>query len=185
MTGVGFWFTGLPGSGKSTIARILEERLLRMGQLVQNLDAEEWRAYVSPDLGFSRDDRDLNTARLAYVQSLLTRNGVHAIVAAVSALRFFRDRARRMNEKFVEVYVQCSFQECRRRDPKGIYARGERGEVRDIAGWHQPYEIPDRPELILPTEAISADRCADLVIQRAIDLGFLTPSPSGVDVGGR
>lgn len=172
-TGVGIWFTGVPAAGKSTLAQIVEKRILGMGQPVQNLDSDQVRSHISPELKWSKADRDMNTKRLAYIMSLLTRNGVHAIVAAVSPLREFRDRARKMNDKFVEVWVKCSLEECKKRDPKGLYARAERGEVNDIAGWHQPFEEPLEGELTLDTTAQPVEQCADLVIQTLIDLGYL------------
>lgn len=172
-TGVGIWFTGVPAAGKSTIAAEVEKRLLGMGQRIQNLDADQVRKNISPELGYTPEARDMNTKRLAYMQSLLTRNGVHAIVAAVSPKRRFRDRAREWNDKFMEVWVKCPLEECKRRDPKGLYARGERGEVQDIAGWHMPFEDPERAELILDTTRQSVEQCADLVIQTMMDLGWL------------
>lgn len=176
--GIGIWFTGVPASGKSTIAKGVITRLGGIGRWVENLDADEVRKNISPDLKWSKADRDLNTKRLAYLMQLLTRNGVNAIVAAVSPLREFRDRARGMVEKFVEVHVKCSLEECKRRDPKGLYAKGERGEVNDIAGWHQPFEEPLKPELVLNTDSQSVEQCADLVIQTLIDLGFLPKEPA-------
>ena len=172
-TGVGLWFTGVPASGKSTIGTEVEKRLFGMGQKVTNLDADAVRAHISPDLKYTKADRDMNTKRLAYIQSLLTRNGAHGIVAAVSPLREFRDRAREWNDKFMEIWVKCTLEECKKRDPKGLYARAERGEINDIAGWHQPFEEPENAELILDTTQMDLDQCADLVIQTMKDLGWL------------
>ena len=171
--GFGIWFTGVPASGKSTIGTEVQKRLLGMGQTAENLDADEVRKNISPDLKYSKADRDLNTKRLAYMMQLLTRNGANAIVAAVSPLREFRDRARGMVKKFVEVHVKCTLEECKKRDPKGLYARGERGEVSDIAGWHQPFEEPTKPELVLDTTTQSVETCVDLVLQTLTDLGYL------------
>jgi adenylylsulfate kinase-like enzyme len=88
-------------------------------------------------------------------------------------MQSFRDRAREMNDKFVEVFVKCPLEECKKRDPKGLYARGEKGEVNDIAGWHQVYEEPRSAEIILDTTLLPPEQCADLVIQTMTDLGFL------------
>ena len=176
--GFGIWITGVPASGKSTIGAGVQQRLLAMGHRTANLDADEVRKNVSPDLKYSKADRDLNTKRLAYLMQLLTRNGVNAIVAAVSPMRAFRDRGRAMVDKFVEVYCKCTLEECKRRDPKGLYARAERGEVNDIAGWHQPFEDPLEPELILDTTDRSVDQCIDLVMQTLVDLGHLPKESS-------
>lgn len=171
--GFGIWFTGVPASGKSTLASGVVKRLVEMGRRVENLDADEVRKNISPDLKWSKADRDMNTKRLAYLMQLITRNGGNAIVAAVSPLREFRDRARGWVDKFVEVYVKCSLEECKKRDPKGLYARGDKGEVNDIAGWHQPFEEPLKAELVLDTTTQSVDQGVDLVIQTLIDLGHL------------
>jgi len=167
------WFTGVPASGKSTVAAAVERRLRERGLKVENLDADEVRRNLSPDLKYSKEDRDMNTKRLAYLASLLCRNGVSALIAAVASYREFRDRARRLIDHFAEVWVDCSLEECRRRDPKGLYARGDRGEVDDIAGVHQPYEAPLNPEVHLKTDQMSVDEAADLVIRRLEELRYL------------
>src|SRR5512137_289342 len=132
--GVLIWFTGVAASGKTTVGRALEKAMKDRGLKVENLDADEIRANLSPDLGYGPEARDQNTKRLAYMGKLLTRNGVSAIVAAVSPLRAYRDRARGMVDQFVEVYVKCPIEVCRQRDPKGLYKRADRGEIKDIAG---------------------------------------------------
>jgi len=167
------WFTGVPASGKSTIAGAVEKRLRARGVKLENLDADEVRKNLSPDLKFSKEDRDMNTKRLAYMSMLLCRNGVSALVAAVASYREFRDRARRMIDNFVEVFVDCPTEVCRQRDPKGLYARGDRGEVNDIAGVHQPYEEPLDPEVHLKTDQMTVDEAADTVIRRLEELGYL------------
>ena len=160
------WFTGVPAAGKSTLAGELAGMLTADGIATEILDGEDIRAMISPDLGFSDADRDLNTKRLAYVAQLLARHGVVVIVAAVSNRRAHRDRARRMSPggRFVEVYVRCSLEECKRRDPNGLYKRGERGEISDIAGWHQPYEAPAAAEVTVNTEAQSPRDAASAVL---------------------
>ncbi len=167
------WFTGVPAAGKSTVATAVEKRLRARGVKLENLDADEVRKNLSPDLKFSKEDRDMNTKRLAYMASLLCRNGASALIAAVASYREFRDRARRMIPHFVEVWVDCPTEECRRRDPKGLYAKGDRGEVNDIAGVHQPYEAPLNPEVHLKTDQCTVDEAADMVIRRLEELGYL------------
>lgn len=167
------WFTGIPASGKSTIGRALCEELRKKGFKVENLDADEIRANISPDLGYTPEARDLNTKRLAFLGKLLCRNGVFAIVAAVSPLRFHRDRARSMVDNFVEVFVKASVETCKKRDPKGLYKRAERGEVKDIAGIHMPYEEPLKPEVICNTEAEDVYTCVRKIIATMETLGYL------------
>lgn len=179
-TGVLIWFTGVPASGKSTVGREVAKALGKRGVPVETLDAEEVRSNISPDLGFTPEDRDLNTKRLAFLGKLLTRNGVWAIVAAVSSLRKFRDRARDQVDKFVEVWVDCPIDVCKKRDPSGLYARAERGEVNDIAGLHQPYEEPLKPEVVLHTHEETVEQSAQKVLKRLEELGYL-PKEKGVE----
>ncbi len=174
--GFTIWFTGVPASGKSTIAMEVERRLRERGLKVENLDADDVRQNLSPDLKWSKADRDLNTKRLTFIAKLLSRNGVCVIIAAAASYREFRDRARREIDHFVEAWVKCSLDECKQRDPKGLYARGERGEVNDIEGWHQPYEEPLNPELALETEQFSAEGCADQVMAKLEELGYIPAS---------
>lgn len=169
------WFTGTAASGKSTIASEVEKRLRERGIPVENLDADEIRKNLSPDLGYTEKDRDMNTKRLAFLAALLERHEVTALVAAVSSLQRFRDRARAMSRNFLEIYVKCPLEVCMERDPKGLYAKAERGEVNDIAGLHQPYEEPVRPELVLETDKYSVEECADMVILKLEEMGLLPP----------
>jgi adenylyl-sulfate kinase len=169
------WFTGVPASGKSTIGRKVEELLRERGISIENLDADEIRANLSPDLGYTEKDRDINTKRLAFLASLLEKHNVSAIVAAVSSLRRFRDRARSMSRNFVEIYVDCSTDECMKRDPKGLYAKAKRGEVNDIAGLHQPYEAPPNPEVVCESGKYSVEKCANQVILKLEEMGLLPP----------
>ncbi len=169
------WFTGVPASGKSTIATAVEEMLRERGVPVENLDADEVRANLSPDLGYTERDRDINTKRLAFLGSLLEKHGVSAIVAAVSSLQRFRDRAREMSRNFVEVYVQCPVEVCMERDPKGLYARAQKGEVNDIAGLHQPYEAPVAPEVICESDKETIEESALKIIVKLEELGLLPP----------
>lgn len=177
-TGFAIWFTGVPSSGKSTIASEVERILRGRGLKVENLDADDVRQNLSPDLKWSKADRDLNTKRLTFIAKLLSRNDVAVMIAAAASYREFRDRARREIDHFVEVWVKCSLEECKRRDPKGLYARGERGEVNDIEGWHQPYEEPLNPEAALDTEQLSVEEAAAQVIAKLEDLGYLSPEES-------
>ena len=167
------WFTGIAASGKSTIATEVEKRLRARGERVENLDADEVRKLISPDLKWSAEDRDMNTKRLAWMGTLLSRNGCHTLVAAVSPLRSYRDRARGWAERFMEVYVKTPVEECRKRDPKGLYAKADKGLVNDIAGLHQPYEEPLKAELVIETVGRSVSECADIVMAKLDEYGWL------------
>ncbi|KPJ59658.1 MAG: hypothetical protein AMS15_06780 [Planctomycetes bacterium DG_23] len=170
------WFTGIPASGKSSVAVVVEKALRERGLKVENLDADEIRAHLSPELKWSKEDRDLNTKRLAYIGKMLTRNGVFVIVAATSSYRYFRDRARSMVKNFCEVWVKCPLEVCQRRDPKGLYKRAKDGEVNDIAGLHQPYEEPLSPEVTLETDKETTQESAAKVMRKLEELGFIPPA---------
>jgi len=167
------WYTGVAASGKSTIGKEVVRRLRERGIRIEDFDADEVRANISPNLGFTPEGRDENTKRLAFFGSILVRNGVAASIAAVSNLRRFRDRARSMIDHFVEVYVKCPLEECKRRDPKGLYKKGEEGKINDIAGWHQPYEEPLNAELTLDTTKLSVEECAVAVIAKLEQHGYV------------
>jgi adenylyl-sulfate kinase len=172
--GAVIWFTGVAASGKSTIAHEVEQALLARGLEVENLDADEVRQNLSPNLGFTPEARDENTKRLAWMCKVLSRHGVFTLVAAESPMRFHRDRAREWCQRFVEVWVTCPLAVCKERDPKGLYARGDRGEVNDIAGWHMPYEEPLAAEVICRTDQMSVSECADAVMLKLGELGYLS-----------
>ena len=167
------WFTGVAATGKSTVATMVEQELRSRGLKVENLDSDEVRANISPNLGYTLEARDENTKRLAFLGKLLSRNGVAVLITAVSSLRKFRDRARAQIENFAEVYVKCPLEECQKRDPKGLYKKAERGEVNDIAGMHQPYEEPLNAEVVLETLVNTPEECASKVIEAVRDLGYL------------
>lgn len=169
------WFTGIPASGKSTVAKEVERILRERGVPVENLDADEIRTNLSPKLGYTAEARDINTKRLAFLASLLEKHGCSAIVAAVSSLRHFRDRARGMSKNFVEIYVKCPVEVCMERDPKGLYARAEKGEVNDIAGLHQPYEEPLNAEVVCESDKETVEESAMKVILKLEQEGLLPP----------
>ncbi len=167
------WVTGIPAAGKTTVAGRVERQLREMGLRVENLDSDEIRANISPNLGYTPEARDENTKRLAFFGHLLSRNGVGVIVAAVSNLRLFRERARAMVDSFVEVWVKCPLEVCQRRDPKGLYARAARGEVNDIAGMHLPYEEPTVPEIILETDEETPEESTAAVMNYLRESGLI------------
>jgi adenylyl-sulfate kinase len=157
-------FTGLSGAGKSTLAHALEARLRAAGQKVEVLDGDNVRQHLSQGLGFSREDRDINIRRIAFVAKLLARNGVIVIVAAISPYRAVRDEARSAIGRFVEVHVQCSIDELIRRDTKGLYARALEGSVPNLTGISDPYEAPLAPEVSVHTDLESLDESVARVI---------------------
>jgi 3',5'-nucleoside bisphosphate phosphatase len=163
--GLCVWFTGLSGSGKSTIGRLAAGRLRDLGFRVEVLDGDDVRQNLCAGLGFSREDRDSNVRRIAWVADLLSRNGVVTFVAAVSPYRGTRDEARaRMGERFIEVFVRASVAECERRDVKGLYERARAGEIEAFTGVSDPYEEPLAAELILETERDAPQESAARVV---------------------
>jgi adenylyl-sulfate kinase len=149
--GATVWMTGLPASGKSTIAAGVEASLLEAGRSAYVLDGDNLRHGLNGDLGFSAEDRAENVRRTAEVSALLVDAGVVVLVALVSPYRADREAARAAHDRralpFLEVWVATSLEECERRDPKGLYARARAGEIPDFTGIGQPYEEPESPEL--------------------------------------
>jgi adenylyl-sulfate kinase len=173
--GFALWLTGLPSSGKTTISRLVEHQLRARGLRVEVLDGDEVRQHLSPQLGFSREERDLHIRRIAYVAQLLVRNGVIVIVAAISPYRETRQYARDLIGRFVEVYVKCPLQVCIARDVKGLYKKALRGEIANFTGISDPYEEPTAPELVIHSHEESPLESAHRVLRRLIELGYLRP----------
>ncbi|MFL5825407.1 MAG: adenylyl-sulfate kinase [Thermoleophilaceae bacterium] len=163
--GYTLWFTGLSGAGKSTIAGIVENELRDRGQNVEVLDGDVVRTNLSKGLGFSKEDRDTNIRRIAFVADLLSRNGVAAITAAISPYRETRDEARALHgQRFIEVYVKASVDECARRDVKGLYEKAFAGEIKEFTGVSDPYEEPLSAEIVVDTEAETPEESAAKVL---------------------
>ena len=150
--GVTLWFTGLSGAGKSTLANHLAKELRARGLNVEILDGDEVRTNLSKGLGFSKEDRDTNIKRIGYVCKLLTRNGVVAISAAISPYKEIRDFNRAQIGNFVEIYVRCSIEALTKRDVKGLYKKALAGEIQNFTGVSDPYEAPERPEIVVDSE---------------------------------
>ena len=172
------WLTGLPASGKTTIARALEKVLRGMGKKVEVLDGDEVRRWLSPEAGFSREDRERHIRRVAHVSHLLARNGVAVIVSLVSPYRNVRDYARKLIGDFVEAYVKCSLETCAKRDPKGLYKKASSGEIKDMTGVQDPYEEPLSPEVVLDTEKMSVGECVEALLAKLVELGYV-PATKG------
>ncbi|MCM8774905.1 MAG: adenylyl-sulfate kinase [Candidatus Omnitrophica bacterium] len=180
ITGVTVWFTGLPSSGKSTIARILERQFRKWGLKTELLDGDVIRTNLSKGLGFSKEDRDTNIKRIGFVCHLLSRNGVIAIASAISPYREVRDYNRRMIGNFVEVYVKASLDACEKRDVKGLYKKARAGEIKGFTGVDDPYEEPFHPEVTCDTEKENPEQSAEKVIRRLEELGYLAIQPAKV-----
>ena len=176
LKGVTVWFTGLPSSGKSTVARILEKKFRQWGVKCELLDGDVVRTNLSKGLGFSREDRDANIKRIGFVANLLTRNDVVAIAAAISPYREVRDYNRRLIGNFVEVYVKCSVDECEKRDVKGLFKKARAGEIKGFTGVDDPYEEPLNAEVVCDTEKESAEESAEKVLRKLEELGYLKTS---------
>lgn len=175
------WFTGLSGAGKTTIADIVEARLRDRGSKIEVLDGDVVRTNLSKGLGFSREDRDTNIARIAFVANLLARNEVPVITAAISPYRETRDAARELigDDKFIEIHVATSLEACEARDTKGLYAKARSGEIKEFTGISDPYEEPLNPEITIQTEGSTADESADEIFTYLEANGFLTTALEG------
>jgi adenylylsulfate kinase len=167
------WLTGLPSSGKTTTATLLENELRGRGLRVELLDGDAVRKKLSPDLGFSRSDRELHARRVAYISHLLSRNGVITIVALISPFESVRNYARKLIGRYVEVWVNCSLETCRLRDPKGLYKMAAEGKVPNLTGVQDPYEPPINPEIIIDTENEGPDACMNKIMMSLKSLKYM------------
>lgn len=176
-TGFVVWLTGLPCSGKSTIADGLAQELGRRGRRVQVLDGDVVRQSLSQGLGYSRRDREINVLRIAFVAELLARHGVIVVVAVVSPFEATRAEVRRRVPDLVEVHVDCPLAECERRDVKGMYAAARAGRIPDFTGIGSPYEPPSSPELRVDTLELDVDGSVAAVMARLEHLGRVRAAP--------
>lgn len=172
-TGFTIWFTGLSGAGKSTLSEAIEQRLKARGRNVEILDGDVVRTHLSKGLGFSREDRDTNIKRIAFVCGLLTRNGVACISAAISPYREAREWAREQIGNFVEIYVNCPIEVCRQRDVKGLYKLVDEGKIKGFTGVDDPYEEPLHPELIIETDKETIEESVARIFAKLEELGYL------------
>jgi len=167
------WLTGIPASGKTTIALALQEYYKKNELPIEMLDGDEIRKTLSKDLGLSPEDRKEHNRRVIFVAQILAKNGVTTIVPLISPYRETRRNARKEIPSFVEVWVKTSVDECIKRDPKGLYKKAQAGEIKNLTGLQAPYEEPENPELILDTEKHTIDESVELITSTVKKLGYL------------
>ena len=177
--GVCIWYTGLSGSGKSTIAREVEKKLFEMGVKTYVLDGDNVRHGLNKNLGFSPEDRTENIRRIGEVAKLFVDAGMVVMTAFISPYKADRDQVRNILEdgEFVEVYVEADLETCEERDPKGLYKKARAGEIKEFTGISAPYEAPENPELVVnTTEETDVEKNAQKVIDYLISKGYIKNS---------
>lgn len=160
------WFTGLSGSGKSSIANALSSELFQKGVREYVLDGDNIRHGLNRDLGFSDQDRTENIRRIGEVAKLFVDSGAIVTTAFISPFRSDRNQARALFEEgeFIEVFVDCPLAECERRDPKQLYAKARRGEIKDFTGIHSPYEVPEQPEITIRSQFLTVNEAVEEIL---------------------
>jgi adenylylsulfate kinase len=167
------WLTGLPSAGKTTIGKVLVERLTALGRFAELLDGDEIRRGLSADLGFDRASREVHAGRVAFVAKLLARNGAIPIVALISPYATSRAKARTEIGRFVEVYVSTPLAVCEQRDVKGLYRKARAGEIREMTGIDDPYEPPEHAEIVVETVGKRPEESAEFVLKELVRQGWL------------
>jgi len=163
------WFTGLPGSGKTTVAEKVAKKLKEYNWKVELLDGDCVRQTINIGAGFSREERRIHLLRVAWIARLLARNGIIVLCSFVSPYRSVRAEIRKIIEEevpFMEIYVKCSLEEAMKRDPKGLYKKALKGEIKNMTGLDDPYEEPEKPEIVINTEKMSQEKCAETVLNQ-------------------
>ena len=171
--GVTIWLTGLPSSGKSTIAEALAGKLRGMGYKVERLDGDVIRTNLWKELGFSKEDRDENIRRVVFLAGLLTRNGIMTITTFISPYRELRQHARESIGTFIEVYVKCPVEVCMQRDPKGLYKKALAGEIKNFTGISDPYEEPLNPEVLIESDKETVEGSVTKVMDKLKELKYI------------
>lgn len=172
--GFTIWFTGLSGAGKTTISDVLVKEFAAREIPLEVLDGDVVRENLSKGLGFSKEDRDTNIRRIAFVADLLSKHGTPVITAAISPYRAIRDEARElMDGRMIEVYVATSLEACEARDVKGLYAKARSGEIPEFTGVSDPYEPPENPEIKLETEGKTPEQSAQEVLDYLEEKGLI------------
>lgn len=173
MKGFTLWFTGMSGSGKSTLANKVAELLLERGLKVEILDGDVIRTNLSKGLGFSQEDRDINIRRVGFVCNLLTRNDVAAIGCCISPYKAIRDENRALIGRFVEVYCKAPIEILIERDPKGLYKKALSGEIKQFTGISDPYEEPEKPEIVCDTAQESIEESVNKILRTLELMGYI------------
>lgn len=175
--GVTLWFTGLSGSGKSTVAVALEYELIRRGRICYRLDGDNIRLGINKNLGFSAEDRTENIRRISEIAKLFVDTGVIALTSFISPYRADRESARALHQQagmeFIEIYVDCPLSEAERRDPKGLYKKARAGEIKNFTGISDPYEAPEQPDLVLKTAEMDVATEVQALLSLLEARGFL------------
>ena len=168
--GLTLWFTGLSGSGKSTVAIALEKTLAAKGFFCRIIDGDNVRSALNADLGFSPEDRKENIRRVAEVCKLFTETGIVTLATFISPSREIRQMAKDIigEGDFMEIYVSTSLQECEKRDVKGLYAKARKGEIKDFTGVSSPFEVPESPDVVIDTAAGDPQECADRILEAVL-----------------
>jgi len=171
--GFTIWLTGPSGSGKTTLARKLAEKLSEAGCRVEILDGDEIRRTLYPELGFSKEAREMHNRIVIYMAKLLSKNGIIAIVSLISPFKAVRDQARREIGDFIEVYVYAPLEVRLKRDPKGLYAKAMKGEIKDLTGYDGVYEQPENPEVFVDSSKMTLEEEVELVMKKIKELGYI------------
>lgn len=171
------WFTGLPSSGKSTIAKRVEDQLRNQGMDLHNLDGDDIRGNLHPDLGFTEEERAINNRRVAFIASLLNQHDIGVIVAAISPFKDARAKAEDIIDdhgEFIEIHVDCPIDVCKERDPKNLYEQAEAGKIDNFTGVNHPYEDPDHPDITINTAEDNIEACVTQVMEALESQGYLS-----------
>jgi len=168
------WFTGLSGSGKSTIANELEKKLYEKGKLTVLLDGDNIRHGLCSGLGFSVEDRKENLRRVREVAKLFCDNAIITLVSFISPFKEDRELARKLTGKdFIEIFVDCTIEECEKRDPKGLYKKAKNGEIKDFTGIGQEYEKPDNPEIIINSDQMTVEESVNKIVEYLVEKNYI------------
>jgi len=167
------WLTGPSGAGKTALSRALKEKLKEMDYKVEIFDGDEVRRELYPDIGFSKEAREMHNRIVIHMATLLSRNGIVAIVSLISPYKAVRNYARKKIENFIEVYLKCSMETRITRDPKGLYTKAIKGEITGLTGYDGVYEEPESPELVLNSEKMSVEEEVNAIIKKATEHGYM------------
>jgi len=171
--GFGIWFTGLPASGKTTLAHALADELAARGLPVQVLDSDALRQVLTPEPSYTEEERAWFYGTMVTIGRLLAQNGINVLLAGTAHRRAYRDRARQAFGRFAEIYVRCSLETCMERDEKGVYAKALAHQASTVPGLQVPYETPQSPEVTVDTELQTVSECTRHIVSRLEELSFL------------